>query len=315
MSQITQLDEGLYCIDLNFQGRSGIIASYLIEDSGERALIETGPTSTLDALLEGLRDLNVDPATITKVLVTHIHLDHAGASGTIMRRFPQTRLYVHEIGAPHLVNPAQLLKSATRIYGNMMGQLWGAVEPVPVDRMITLTTDNTIEVGKRRLTAVYTPGHASHHVIFHEPERGGIFTGDVASVRLQGMRFVRPATPPPDIDLELWSQSIDTMRELAPRTLYLTHFGPSTDVAWHLQEANDHLYQWAEIVRRAQESGQDRPAIVDTLRLHGDGELLKLTNDASMVERYELSTPYGMSVDGYLRYFRKRARQSTAAGG
>jgi len=308
---ITQLDDGLYLIDLHFQGQPGVIASYLIEDAGERALIEIGPTSTLGTLLGALQTMDIDPDSISKVLVTHVHLDHAGASGTFMRRFPRSQLFVHEMGAPHMIDPSRLVASATRIYGDMMDTLWGAIEPVSEDRMTILVDGDTVTVGAKRLATLYTPGHASHHVAFHDPERDAVFTGDVGAVRLQDIRYVRPATPPPDIDLELWSESLERIRELHPRVLYVTHFGPSTDVEWHLQEARDHLYEWGAIVQRAMQSGQDREEIVDLIRRHGDGELLQLTDDPSVIVRYELSTPYGMSVDGYLRYYRKRAPATT----
>ena len=311
MSNVTQLDDGLHCIDLQFQEQPGVIASYLLEDAGERALIETGPTSTLDALLAGLQSLGVAPESISKLLVTHIHLDHAGASGTFLRRFPQAHLYVHELGAPHMIDPSKLLKSATRIYGDMMGPLWGDVEPVPEDQLTILTDEDTITVGGKRLAALYTPGHASHHVAFHDAGRDAVFTGDVAAVKLQDIRYVRPPTPPPDIDLELWSQSLNRLRNLHPRVLYLTHFGLSTDVEWHLQEARDRLYEWADLIQKALDSGQDREAIVDTLSLHGNGELLKLTGNASVLQRCDLAAPYGMSVDGYLRYLKKRAQAPT----
>lgn len=313
MVNIRKIGEALYCIDLDFQGQPHVIASYFLEDSGERALIEIGPTSTLDTLLAALQSIGVEPDTIAKVLVTHVHLDHAGASGTFLRRFPQAHLFVHENGAPHMIDPSRLLASAQRIYGDMMDTLWGEVEPVPANKLTTLSDNNSIAIGNRQLTALYTPGHASHHVAYHDPDREEVFTGDVAAVRIGAVRFVRPPTPPPDIDLELWAQSLQRLRELQPRALYLTHFGPSTEVKWHLQEAQDHLFEWAHIVERAVQSGQDRPEIVDTLRLHGDRQLLRLTNDASVLEEYELAAPYGTSVDGYLRYFKKRAQKAAAA--
>ncbi|MDQ2741797.1 MAG: MBL fold metallo-hydrolase, partial [Chloroflexota bacterium] len=154
---------------------------------------------------------------------------------------------------------------------------------------------------------LYTPGHASHHVVFHDAQRGGVFTGDVAAVRLQGFDFVRPPTPPPDIRLEQWSASIERVRQLAPDEILLTHFGRFTDVGPHLESAERRLYEWGKVVERAMVSGQDGPEITDNLRLHGDRELLAETNDASVVERYELATPYGMTVDGFLRYIKRRA--------
>jgi glyoxylase-like metal-dependent hydrolase (beta-lactamase superfamily II) len=305
---VQQVQNGIRVIDLGFQGRPGVIAAYLVEDAGDRALVEIGPTSTLETLLAALREGGVLPESISQVLVTHIHLDHAGAAGSFTRRFPHARVVVHEIGAPHLADPSRLLASATRIYGDMMGPLWGEVLPVPTDRLVALRDGDTLTVGNRSLRAVYTPGHASHHVVYHDRTSGAVFTGDAAAVRLQGVQFVRPPTPPPDIDLEVWSESIAHIRELRPSVLYLTHFGPSTDVEWHLRETEERLYGWAEVVRRAAESGQDQPEITDNLRLHGDRELLTRTNDASIVEAYDLAAPYGMTVDGYLRYFKKQAR-------
>jgi glyoxylase-like metal-dependent hydrolase (beta-lactamase superfamily II) len=303
-----KLDEGLYLIDLHFQGLPGVIASYLLEDAGERVLIETGPESTLDSLLGALRSLDVEPESISKLLVTHIHLDHAGASGTFIRRFPNAHLYVHERGAPHMIDPSKLLASAMRIYGDRMGPLWGDFEPVPAEKLTALTDGDQIELGNRRLTALYTPGHAYHHVAFHDGERDLVFTGDVGAVRIQGMEYVRPPTPPPDLDLDAWDTSLRRIRELHPRTIALTHFGPFDDVDRHLQQAHDRLYAWAEIVERAVLSGQDRVAIVDTLIERGDEEIARSTKSPDAIRQYEMATPYGMTVDGYLRYLKKRAQ-------
>jgi glyoxylase-like metal-dependent hydrolase (beta-lactamase superfamily II) len=296
---------GLTTIDLGFQGQPGVIAAYLIEDADEKALIEIGPTSSLDALLDGLADLEVDPAAISKVLVTHIHLDHAGAAGTFIRRFPQARLFANEIGVPHLVDPSKLIASATRIYGDMMDALWGEIEPVPANRITTLTDGDTVAVGRRRLGVIYTPGHASHHVAYHDLERDEVFTGDIAAVRLARHDYIRPPTPPPDIDLEAWTQSIQHLRELHPEALYLTHFGRFTDVDRHLELTHDRLYAWAEVVERALAAGKDRERIVEELKIFGNHEIMERSPDASAIDRYELATPYYMTVDGLIRYLRK----------
>jgi glyoxylase-like metal-dependent hydrolase (beta-lactamase superfamily II) len=310
LSDVTKLDDDLWLLDLDFQGLPGVIASYLIRDADELALVETGPTTTLEALVAGIRRAGFHPEQITKLLVTHIHLDHSGAAGVFMKRFPRAQLYVHEIGAPHMVDPSKLLASATRIYGDMMGPLWGEVLPVSEDRVIRLTDGDVVSVGDKNLEVLYTPGHALHHVAYYDASTRGVFTGDVASVRLQGFTYVRPPTPPPDLNIDLWRESLDRLRRLAAATLYLTHFGPFTDVERHLADAERHLVEWARIVEKAVESGKDRPAIVDNLRLFGDRQLLQETNDAIALRRYELATPYGMTVDGLLRYLRKRAPQS-----
>lgn len=305
MSNVTPLADNLHAIDLNFQGQQGVIAAYLIEDAGEKALVEVGPGSTVDNLLAGLRELDVDPDDITSLLVTHVHLDHAGAAGTLVRLLPRARLYVHEIGAPHLIDPTKLVASATRIYGDMMGPLWGDIEPVPAERMTVLTEGSTVRIGGRTLTARYTPGHASHHVAFHEVNSGAVFTGDVAGVRLQGIEYVRPPTPPPDLDLELWSTSLDLLIALRPQALYLTHFGKSISVESHLDETRERLFAWAELLRGGKANGLDRDALIEMLRERGDAEILEATGDQGAATRFELATPYFMSVDGYLRYFRR----------
>lgn len=305
---VRTLDDGLSLIDLDFQGRPGVIGSYLLEDAGESALIEIGPGSTLDALVAGLQEAGVAPEDISKILVTHIHLDHAGAAGSFIRRFPQAQLYVHQNGASHMVNPEKLLASATRIYGDMMGSLWGEFLPVPEENLHVITDGETITVGNRALTEYFTPGHASHHVVYHDPNRGHVFTGDVAAVRLQGYSYVRPPTPPPDLDLEAWGESIERIRHLQPTSLNLTHFGPFTDIDRHLQEASSRLLAWADVVAHAVDIGQDTAAIVDSLTIRGDSEILEESRDAGAIQGYELATPYGMTVDGYLRYFRKRSQ-------
>ena len=306
MPTVTQLEGGYHCIDLEFQGRQGVVAVYQLEDGGERALIEVGPTSTLDSLLAALQSIDVQPETISKVLVTHIHLDHAGAAGTFLRRFPQAHLFVHERGAPHLIDPSRLLSSATRIYGEMMDTLWGPVEPVPQERLTALRDGDTVTIGRREITPLYTPGHASHHVAYHDPACRSVFAGDVAAVRLQGIQHIRPPTPPPDIDLELWSDSLDRLRELDARVLYLTHFGPSTRVGWHLEETRKRLYAWAEFVNQRLQQGEERSQIAEAIRNQDNAGLRQLTDDPAILERYELGAFIDMSVDGLIRYLTKR---------
>lgn len=316
MTGAATLDDGLHCIDLLFQARPGVIAAYLLEDAGERALIEIGPTSTLDTLLRGLDNLGVDPASILKILVTHVHLDHAGAAGTFIRRFPRAQLYVHEVGAPHMMAPERLLRSAERIYGEQMKSLWGAFEAVSEANIHVLVDGSVVKVGDASLTALYTPGHARHHVAFHEPERGALFTGDVAAVRMQGQTYVRPPAPPPDLDLTEWRESIGVIRAVSPRVLYLTHFGAFTDVEAHLGQIPGRLDAWRDLLLSAMNAGHDRAHLIDDLRSHGDREIAEATGstDSQVLERYELAAPYFMSVDGYLRYFKRLERETRGAG-
>ena len=308
MTNITAVRPGLHCIDLYFQGEPGVIAAYLLESDGEYALIETGPSSTLPALLDGLARIGVPMDAISKLLVTHIHLDHAGAAGTLIRRYPHLRLYVHEVGAPHMIDPAKLVSSATRIYGDRIESLWGDFEPVPPERLTALTDGSTVSIGSVRLEALYTPGHASHHVAYYHQERGEVFSGDVAAVRLQPLDYVRPPTPPPDIDLTAWVHSLHRLHDLHTNTLLLTHFGAFSDTAEHLAKTERQLYAWAAVIEGAVRAGEGGGAIKRALKEHADREVQAVSSDPRAVDRYELASPSGMSVDGYLRYFRQRDR-------
>jgi glyoxylase-like metal-dependent hydrolase (beta-lactamase superfamily II) len=303
-----QLDEDLYLIDLLFQDAPGVIAAYLLKGpNDDLALIEVGPGSTIPALLEGVRGAGIDPAAIKKLLVTHIHLDHAGAAGELLQQMPQAKLYVHENGAAHMIDPSKLLASAQRIYGDQMDRLWGAFLPVPEERVVVLKDGDLVQAGGRELEVLYTPGHASHHVAYYDRSRGGhVFTGDVAGVRLQGHNYVRPPTPPPDLDLGLWNASIDRIMALQPipAVLYLTHFGPFADAPRHLHELRTRLQIWGDIVHTAMRGGQTRAEVIHTLELAGT-PALRLQAEEDAVRRYELAGSYEMSTDGYIRYWRK----------
>jgi len=308
MTTIAAVRPGLHCIDLHFQGEPGVIAAYLLESGGENILIESGPSSTLPALLDGLTEIGVPMEAVSKLLVTHVHLDHAGAAGTLIRRYPNLQLLVHEVGAPHMIDPTKLVSSATRIYGDRMESLWGDFEPVPPERLTALTDQSTVSVGSVTLEALYTPGHASHHVVYYNRERGEVFSGDVAAVRLQRFDYVRPPTPPPDIDLSAWVHSLHRVRDLQADTLLLTHFGSFSDTAEHLAETERQLYAWAAIIEGELRAGAEVGAIKRALKEHADREVRALGSDSQAVDRYELASPSGMSVDGYLRYFRQLAR-------
>ncbi|HEX2208389.1 MAG TPA: MBL fold metallo-hydrolase [Longimicrobium sp.] len=294
---VTRIDHGW--------GGPGFIASYLVEDGGELALIESGPASTLDALLAGIRAAGHDPAGLGHVLLTHIHLDHAAGAGQLARIAPDARVHVHPRGAPHLADPSRLLASARRLYGEMMDALWGTMLPVPAERLRTPADGEAIRVGGRSLLALETPGHAAHHFAFHDPDAGLVFTGDVGGIRLQHARHVRPPTPPPEVDTPAWLASIDRLRALEPRMLLPTHFGGIDDVAWHLDDLAARLAGWT---RWAAEHADADPAVLTgLLRTHGDADLLAATGDPDLVVRYATSIPYDMMAAGLLRQARTRA--------
>jgi glyoxylase-like metal-dependent hydrolase (beta-lactamase superfamily II) len=298
---VTRIDHGW--------GGPGFIASYLVEDGGELALVEAGPASTLEALLAGIRTAGYDPAELSHILLTHIHLDHAAGAGQLARIAPRATVHVHPLGAPHLEDPSRLLASARRLYGDMMDALWGTMLPIPWERMRTPRDGETIRVGGRRLVALETPGHAMHHHAYHDPDAGLVFTGDVGGIRLEGARHVRPPTPPPELDTSAWLASIDRLRALEPRMLLPTHFGGITDAAWHLDDLAARLTDWTRWA-----SEQSDPAeLAVLLRTRADADLLAATGDAALVQRYAQSIPYDMMAAGLLRQVQTRAQAAARA--
>ena len=206
-------------IDVRHLGRERVIGCWQLGT----ALVDPGPESSIKTVLAGMEG---EPETL---LLTHIHLDHAGATGALVERFPKLEVWVHERGAPHLADPSRLLQSAERIYGDDMQRLWGRVVPVPEENLRVLKGGEVITAGVRELEVTYTPGHASHHVVYLDRSDGTAYVGDVGGVRIPPCDFIRPPTPPPDIDVEAWEASIDAVAAMNPSSLALTHFGGVED--------------------------------------------------------------------------------------
>jgi len=251
-------------------------------------IVDPGPASCVETLLERL-----GPRKPTALLLTHIHLDHAGAAGVLCRRFPDLEVYVHELGAPHLIDPSKLLESAGRLYGDDMWELWGEVAPVPEDRIRALSGGEVVN-GFR---VAYTPGHASHHVCYLHEETGDAYVGDVAGVRLPPYTHTVAPTPPPDIDVEAWLDSLHTVAGWNPHTLCLTHFGQVTDVADHLHRVRSALIEAADSARL---DGEER--FIAKLE-EGLGD----NTDPATVEAFEQAAPPDQLYQGLARYWRKRA--------
>jgi glyoxylase-like metal-dependent hydrolase (beta-lactamase superfamily II) len=299
------LASGLSYFDLNFRRVPRVIATAVIHGPGGVALIDPGPSSTLPVLRAELGKAGLSMGDVRVLLLTHIHLDHAGACGTLVREHPGLRVYVHERGAPHMVDPAKLLASAARLYGNAMDELWGEVAAVPADSLVVLKGDERVSVAGRDLEVAYTPGHASHHVSYFSAESRIAFIGDTAGIRLNSGGYVLPATPPPDIDLELWRDSIARIGRWGADTLFLTHFGPHSPPATHLAELADHL-EWATALVQAslaQEGTDDeREAwFADEVRR----ELQRHASDAE-ARAYEVAGRFDLSWRGLARNWRKR---------
>jgi glyoxylase-like metal-dependent hydrolase (beta-lactamase superfamily II) len=295
-------------LDLNFMNTEHVIASFLLLGDDSAALVETGPTSCIEHLTGGLKNHGVSPKDVRQVFLTHIHLDHAGASGHLAGLLPNATLYVHEVGYPHLVDPSKLVKSATRIYGERMEELWGEARPVPEDRLEVLKGGEELEAAGEVLATHYTPGHAFHHLAYLDPNSGALFTGDVGGIRLPGQSYVRPPTPPPEIDVEAWVQSIVRIRQIEPQSLYLTHFGHFDDTDRHLSELEQRLQDWLLFVEERVEGGAGRDEIADELRAKGDAEMLAEGARTEDSERYDLAGDYPTLTDGLMRYVSKRRK-------
>ena len=297
-------------IDLNFLGTERVIASFLLLGGGSAAVVETGPTTCLEHFQGGLEANGVSPEDVRDVFLTHIHLDHAGASGHLAEILPNATFYVHELGYPHLADPSKLVKSAARIYGERMDELWGDARPVPEERLVILGDGDEVEAAGGRLVAHDTPGHAYHHLAYLEPDSGSLFAGDVAGIRLPGQSYVRPPTPPPEIDVEAWVRSIEKIRKIAPSTLHPTHFGHYEDVDRHLSELEQRLQDWLLFVEGRTNEGASREEISEELRVKGDEEMLAEGAAPEESGRYDLAGNYEMLTAGILRYVEKRRRES-----
>ena len=283
-------------MDLGFMGTEEIIASFLLTGEGSAALVETGPTTCVENLMRGLEGHGVAPEEVEKVLLTHIHLDHSGASGHLAERLPNAVFYVHEVGYPHLVDPSKLLKSAKQLYGDDMDRLWGEMVPVPEENIRALSGGETVE-GMR---VEYTPGHASHHVSYFDEESGDAYVGDVAGVRIPPAEFVASPTPPPDIDLERWSASLDLIEGRNPALLRLTHFGGYGNVAEHVDQMRGRLAAWGEVAKTA-----DLERFVQV----AEAEVRASTPDEETAQCYFQAAPPDQLYLGLDRYWSKKAER------
>ena len=245
-------------IDVHFQGVPHAIASYILRHGDAVVMLETGPGSTVTGLAAGLAPLGLRPSDVTHVLVTHVHLDHAGAAGWMAQQ--GAPVYVHHVGAPHVIDPSRLWASASRIYGEQMAPLWGQVWPTPAAQVHALHDGDVLDLGGLQIVALDTPGHAWHHMAYQVEDI--CFTGDVAAARLPGYRHVRLPTPPPEIDVPVWHRSVERLRRLSFRRLYLTHFGPVDDVHAHLAAVDANLDATAAYILSSQQAGQERDTIV-----------------------------------------------------
>ena len=288
-------------LDLNFQGKPQAIAAYLVPHSSGVVLVECGPGSTLPALQAALAERGYSVRDVTHVLLSHIHLDHAGAAGWLARQGAE--IYVHPVGAPHLLNPEKLLSSAQRIYGDKMDILWGEFLSVPEDRLKVAEDAQEIVVGNLRFLPVNTPGHAEHHYVYLFEDT--CFSGDIGGVRIPGFPYLRLPMPPPELNLEKWRDSIKLLQHEKFKSMAPTHFGVFDDADWQLdvlQKGLDAVSRWLDEVMPA-----DQP--IDELRqtfadwMEEQALASGLSEEALKV--YQIANPVGMSADGLQRYWKK----------
>lgn len=302
-----------WLVDVQFRGRSRLIACGVLETSRGLTLIDPGPSSTLHTLEEALTS-HGGLAAVQNVILTHIHLDHAGCTGRLAAVLPKLNIHVHPIGVRHLVNPERLIQSARRIYGERMDPLWGEILPIPEHQIHAAEDGAVVDVGGRKLRPCYTPGHASHHIAWLEDDEGMAFTGDAAGMRIEGSDYIIPVAPPPDIDVVQWEGSLTRLEEEAPQKLFLTHFGVVHEVKEHFAEMRRRLNAWASAVQRSLKNTAESNA-VRAAAFH-TSEMIRMYS--SVEEPYQ--EPYRYmgqpreSWYGLARYWRKKLVANEESG-
>ncbi len=292
----------VHAIDLELMRTPGVVGAYLILSEAGHVMVDCGPGATLEKLYAGIKKLGFDARDIKHLLLTHIHLDHAGAAGQLARELG-LQVYVHKNGASHLLRPERLIESATRIYGAMMDVLWGKFEPVPENQLTILEGVETLNISNLEFRALYTPGHAIHHLAYFV--ENSIFSGDVGGVRLQGSSHVVAPTPAPDIDLEVWRESVNTLRSLNAKRVLVSHYGEFSDLEQHFNNLERNISALEQLSLEVLRSGGGREEIAERIEIMS-GEEISSASDSTMNTRYQLATPYLMAADGLIRYWQRK---------
>jgi glyoxylase-like metal-dependent hydrolase (beta-lactamase superfamily II) len=299
---VTDLGHEVFEVDTLMGGHSGITSGYLIR-SDRPCLVETGTALSAPHVIEALTSLGVGPADLATIVVTHIHLDHAGGVGDIAEAFPGAQVVVHERGARHLVDPTRLVASAHRVFGPVMDQLFGDLRPTSAERVVALGHVGVIDLGGgRRLEAFHAPGHASHHVGLLDPDTGDLYTGDAAGVYVPEADELRPATPPPDFDLDLALASMTRMRDVRPTRLLFAHYGPVSAVDSALDRSEAVLRQWVELVREARALHMDLDHAVAMVQERTALRLADLDAEPDRAAAWEQLSSTAANVAGISRW-------------
>jgi glyoxylase-like metal-dependent hydrolase (beta-lactamase superfamily II) len=301
------LDDGIVAIDTAMGGHDDLVAGYLIP--GERpAIFETGPATVAATLAGGVDQVGVPRDDIVHLVVSHIHLDHAGGAGDLMETFPNATVVVHSEGARHMVDPTKLMASSYRVFGDALDRMFGPLKPVPADRLRAVDDGDVIDLGGgRSLSVVYAPGHARHHMAVQDSSSGVLFVGDSMGVYLPEAGVLRPATPPPDFDLELALKTLDRYRERDPAGLYLTHFGPAPADRDLLAEAAERLVRFGDIIREEMATSDDLDYLASRLEERTRDDYAIVYERPELLAKFESLNAFRSSAAGYLRYFQTRA--------
>lgn len=302
---IETLPGGLTAIDTFTAGLSKVTAGYLL-DAPRPTLVECGPALSIERVVESLRLLGMDPEDLAYLVVSHIHLDHAGGAGDILAAFPSATVVVSEVGARHLVDPERLNASSRRVYGDLMDEVYGDCTPIDADRVMGVADGDVLDLGGgRQLDLLYTPGHAKHHIAAVDSDSGALFVGDSVGVRTPGMKVIRPATPPPDFNLEDSFTTLDRYKSLDPTVVYLAHYGAVDPPLEALDEASDRLRVWAETAESAWQEHDELDHIAETLAQRFGEEIS--ADDKVDAERVTLLSGVRSNAMGLQRYFTLRA--------
>jgi glyoxylase-like metal-dependent hydrolase (beta-lactamase superfamily II) len=293
-------------IDLHWAGHPRSIACALLRLENYCALIDPGPASTVNTLRQQLEQRGVTIGDLSAIFLTHIHLDHAAATGALVRENPGLPVYVHSRGVDHLIDPTKLLQSASRLYGGDMEQLFGVFLPVPAANVHALEGGEVLALGSRSLQVLYTPGHAHHHVTYFDPEDRVAFVGDTCGLSIDGHPYILPATPPPDISIELWDTSLDAIAGLHPQRLFLTHFSFSDNPAEHIANYRERLHRWRDLSAHLLAQNLEETAAMHQFAQQIAAEATQVLSPDQVAE-YLFNGALNLSWLGLARYHRKRA--------
>jgi glyoxylase-like metal-dependent hydrolase (beta-lactamase superfamily II) len=304
---VDRLPGGMWSVDTRTAGMPKVTAGYLL-DAPRPTLIECGPALSIDNVLTALRELGMEPGDLAYLVVSHIHLDHAGGAGDVLKAFPSARVVVSEFGARHLVDPERLNASSRRVYGELMDTVYGACTPIASERLLAVSDGQVLDLGGgRKLDLLYTPGHAKHHIAVVDRDSGALFVGDSVGVKMPGMQVIRPATPPPDFDLVLCHRTLDRYRQIDPSRVYLAHYGPVDPPQEALAEADERLRLWAETAEAAYTEHSELDHVAETLARRFSDELRPDPHDPEARDRLDLLTGFVSNAAGFVRYFQLRA--------